>query len=96
MSKKIVTKTELVKTISEETGLSQVIAGNAFDTALDTIKKVLKSGGKVQLIGFGSFSVSERAARTGRNPSTGKEMKIPACKVAKFKPGQELKEAVAG
>lgn len=96
MSNKVITKTELVKIISDETGLSQVAAGSAFDSALNTIKATLQKGGKIQIMGFGSFSVSERAARTGRNPSTGKEMKIPACKVAKFKPGQELKDAVAG
>jgi DNA-binding protein HU-beta len=61
---------------------------------LDVIQDELAAGNKLTLTGFGTFSVSERKARTGRNPRTGEEIKIPACKVAQFKPGKVLKEAV--
>jgi DNA-binding protein HU-beta len=69
-------------------------AGEAVDCVIDAITKVLKKKGKVTLVGFGTFSVSKRAARKGRNPRTGKEIKIPAKNVPKFTPGKELKAAV--
>lgn len=69
-------------------------AAEAVDCMIDAITKVLKKKGKVTLVGFGTFSVSKRAARKGRNPRTGKEIKIPAKNVPKFTPGKELKAAV--
>lgn len=83
-------KGDLVTQIAGEAGLSKAQAGAALNSVLDAITGSLKAGGKVTLVGFGTFSVSERAARTGRNPRTGKEIKITAKKVVRFKPGKEL------
>ena len=88
------TKAELIALIAEKSELSKATAGKSLDTLLDTIQAELAKGNKLTLTGFGTFSVNERGARTGRNPQTGKEVKIPACKVAKFKPGKALKDAV--
>ncbi|MEE9504839.1 MAG: HU family DNA-binding protein, partial [Thermodesulfobacteriota bacterium] len=71
-----------------------VAAGKALNSVIDGITKALKKGDSVTLVGFGTFSVSKRKARKGRNPQTGKEIKIPARKVAKFKAGSDLKKAV--
>ncbi|AJG91437.1 MULTISPECIES: HU family DNA-binding protein [Bacillus] len=87
-------KTELVKSVAEKVELSQKEAAVATQAVLDTITNALANGEKVQLIGFGTFEVRERAARTGRNPQTGEEMQIAAAKVPAFKAGKELKEAV--
>ncbi|WP_242268874.1 HU family DNA-binding protein [Bacillus cereus group sp. BfR-BA-01352] len=87
-------KTELVKSVAEKVELSQKEAAVATQAVLDTITNALANGKKVQLIGFGTFEVRERAARTGRNPQTGEEMQIAAAKVPAFKAGKELKEAV--
>ena len=87
-------KTELVAEVSSKTGLSKKDAEKALNAVTETISTKLKKGDKVQLIGFGTFEVTKRAARTGRNPQTGKEMKIPASKVPKFKPGKALKDMV--
>lgn len=81
-------KQELVSSIAEKTGLSKVDSEKALNAFVESTKEALAKGDSIQLIGFGSFSVSERAARTGRNPQTGKEIKIAAKKVAKFKPGK--------
>ncbi|EJQ04594.1 hypothetical protein IE3_05339 [Bacillus cereus BAG3X2-1] len=87
-------KTELVKNVAEKVELSQKDAAVATQAVLDAITNTLANGEKVQLIGFGTFEVRERAARTGRNPKTGEEMQIAAAKVPAFKAGKELKEAV--
>lgn len=83
-------KAELVAKISEDTGLTKSQANQALDSFVDTITKTLKGGGKVTLVGFGTFSVSKRNARSGRNPKTGETIKIKAKKVARFKAGKEL------
>jgi len=88
------TKAELVAKIAEKNGTSKAQAEASMNAILDIIKDELAAGNKLTLTGFGTFSVSERKARTGRNPRTGSEIKIPACKVAQFKPGKVLKEAV--
>ena len=87
-------KTELVAKIAEQTELSKKDAEKAFKAFIDVVTEELKSGGKVQLVGFGTFEVSERAARTGRNPQSGEEMSIPASKAPRFKAGKALKDAV--
>jgi DNA-binding protein HU-beta len=83
-------KAELISAMAETAGLSKVDSKKALDAFISAVTNALKSGDKVSLVGFGSFSVSERAARTGINPSTKKAIKIPAKKVAKFKAGAEL------
>ena len=85
-------KTELVAAIAEKTGLTKKDSEAAVNAFIGTITEQLKKGEKVQLIGFGTFEVSERAARTGRNPQTGAEMTIAASKAPKFKAGKALKE----
>jgi len=87
-------KTELIKKIAEQAGLSQVDAKKALDATTAAIKDALVAGEKIQLIGFGTFSVNERPAREGINPATKQKIKIAAKKVAKFKAGAELDEAV--
>jgi len=89
-----VNKSELIDAIAKRADLSKAAAGRALDAAIETINSSLKKGGKVTLMGFGTFSVSKRAARTGRNPRSGAEIKIKAAKVPKFKPGRALKDAV--
>ena len=88
------TKSELIDAIAEKAGLSKADASKALDATLESITDALKVGDKVALIGFGTFSVSSRAARTGKNPQTGEALAIPASKAAKFKAGQKLKDAV--
>ncbi|HLV52990.1 MAG TPA: HU family DNA-binding protein [Cryomorphaceae bacterium] len=87
-------KAELVEAMAAESGLSKADAKKALDAFINTTTNVLKKNDRVALVGFGSFSVSERAARKGRNPQTGKEINIKAKKVVKFKPGAELSEQV--
>ncbi|MBQ3406697.1 MAG: HU family DNA-binding protein [Lachnospiraceae bacterium] len=87
-------KTELVAAIADQAGLSKKDAEKALKAFTDTVTAELKKGEKVQLVGFGTFEVSERAAREGRNPQTGKAMKIAASKAPKFKAGKALKVAV--
>ena len=87
-------KTELIDTIAEAADLSKADAGKALQGFMDAVTKTLSKGEKLSLIGFGTFSVTERSARSCRNPQTGKKMDIPAKKVAKFKPGKQLAEAV--
>lgn len=89
------TKTEFVGKIAEATGFTKVDAETAVNAFLETVTEALKSGEKVAFAGFGSFDVTERGAREGRNPQTGETMQIKACKTAKFKPGKQLKDAVA-
>lgn len=87
-------KAELIDSISEKCGLSKADAGRALNATIDSITDSLKSGGEVVLVGFGSFTVKERAARTGRNPKTGEPLEIAASKIPSFKPGKPLKDAV--
>ena len=83
-------KSELIKAIADNAQLSQADAKKALDATLEAIAKAVKGGDKVALVGFGTFSVSERAAREGRNPATGEKMQIAGKKVVKFKAGAEL------
>ena len=83
-------KAELIDAIASEAGLSKADAKKALDGFVNATATALKAGDRISLVGFGSFSVSSRAARTGRNPQTGKEIKIAAKKVVKFKAGSEL------
>ena len=87
-------KAELVAAMAEKTGLTKKDAENALKAFTDVVAEELKKGEKIQLVGFGTFEVSERAARTGRNPQTGEEMEIPASKAPKFKAGKALKDIV--
>lgn len=88
-------KSELIEVIAKKAGLSKVKAGEAVDAFVGAVTSTLKGGDSVTLIGFGSFSTAKRAARVGRNPKTGKEIKIAATTTPKFKAGKALKEAVA-
>jgi DNA-binding protein HU-beta len=87
-------KAELIEAIATETNLSKADAGRALDAITGTITKTLKKGDKISLVGFGTYSVSKRAARMGRNPQTGKAIKIAAKKVAKFKAGTDLNKTI--
>jgi DNA-binding protein HU-beta len=87
-------KSELVSAIAEKAGLTKVQAAAALDATVSTVTDAMSKGDQVAIIGFGTFKVGERAARTGRNPQTGKEMQIPAAKVPKFTAGKSLKDAV--
>lgn len=89
-------KAELIDAIAAESGLTKAHSKRALDAFINSTSKALKAGDRISLIGFGSFSTSERAARIGRNPKTGAEIKIPKKTVVKFKPGAELAEAVNG
>ena len=86
-------KADLVENVATKCNLSKAIAEQALNSILSSITDAVAAGDKVTLIGFGTFSVSERAAREGRNPQTGKAIKIPAKKVVKFKAGSKLAEA---
>ena len=88
------TKAELIASIGKEAKVSKASAEKALNAFTNSVTKVLKKGDKLTLTGFGTFSVARRRARTGRNPQTGKEIKIPARRVAKFKAGNLLKGAV--
>ncbi len=83
-------KAELIAKIADDAGVNKTQANAAVDSFVEAVTKTLKSGKKVTLVGFGTFSVSKRAARNGRNPQTGAVIKIKAKKVAKFKAGKEL------
>jgi len=87
-------KSELVDAIAESAGLSKADAGRALDAVVNTITGALKSGDSVSLVGFGTFTVRDRAARTGRNPRTGETIQIKASKNPAFKAGKALKDAV--
>lgn len=87
-------KVELVEAVASETGLTKADATRAIDATFKAITDALAKGDKVPLVGFGTFSVSERAAREGHNPRTGEKVTIAACKSPKFKAGSALKEAV--
>lgn len=87
-------KSELIDQIAKSADLSKAAAGRALDATIDAVKTSLKKGGMVTLVGFGTFYVGKRAARTGRNPRTGTAIKIKAAKVPKFRAGKGLKDAV--
>ena len=87
-------KSDLVDAIAKSADLSKAAAARALDATVDTITKALKKGDTVSLVGFGTFKVGKRAARTGRNPRTGATIKIKAAKVPKFSAGKGLKDAV--
>jgi nucleoid DNA-binding protein len=87
-------KSELIDAIAKASKLTKADAERALNATVSSITKALKGGNKVQLIGFGTFEVRKRAARMGRNPKTGKELKIPATKVPAFSAGKTLKDAV--
>lgn len=89
-------KSELIDAIAEKAELSKKDAGSALDALVAAVSDALKAGDAVTLVGFGTFAVKERAARTGRNPQTGKEIKIAASKTPSFKAGKGLKDAVNG
>lgn len=89
-------KGELIDAVSKMTLHSKAQTAQMFDAFLAVVQNALSSGNNVQMIGFGTFAVEERPARVGRNPATGKEIKIPAKKVVKFKVGKQLKDSVAG
>jgi DNA-binding protein HU-beta len=87
-------KGELIEAVAKDAGISKALAGKVLDSTIDAITKSLGKGDRVALVGFGTFSVSTRKARTGRNPRTGREIMIPATKVARFKAGNKLGQAV--
>ncbi|GAB3450298.1 HU family DNA-binding protein [Insolitispirillum peregrinum] len=87
-------KSDLVDAVAVESGLTKADAAKAVDALFDAITGALKQGEEVRLVGFGTFAVSERAARTGKNPRTGEEITIEASKQPKFKPGKGLKDAL--
>jgi len=87
-------KSQLVEAMASEAGISKAAAGKALAGMMDAVKGSLKKGNKVSLVGFGSWDVSKRAARNGRNPQTGATIKIAAKNVVKFKAGSELKNSV--
>ena len=87
-------KTELINVVKEKTGLSKKDAEQAVNAMLDTVTEELVKGGKVQIVGFGTFEVKERPARTGRNPATGETIEIAASKAPAFKVGKTFKSAI--
>lgn len=88
------TKTEIVEQMAQDAGISKAVAETALRSALDSVSNSLAKGQEVTIVGFGTFSVANRAARTGRNPQTGEPIEIKATKVPRFKPGKALKDAV--
>ncbi len=95
-AKKSLNKSDLVNIVADSVGLTKSSASSAVNLVFDTITKSLKKGNAVSIPGFGSFAVSKRKARNGRNPQTGETIKIKAAKVPKFKAGKGLKDAAAG
>lgn len=89
-------KGELIDVMAKDAGITKSQANDALESFTSAVVSTLKKGDTVTLVGFGSFSVSNRAARNGRNPQTGETIKIKASKVAKFKPGKEFKDKIAG
>lgn len=92
----LVNKSELIDAIAAQADISKAAAGRALDGALEAVKDALQKGDMVTLVGFGTFYVGKRAARNGRNPRTGKTIKIAAASLPKFRAGKSLKEAVQG
>ncbi len=89
-----VNKTELIEHIAKHADLSKAAAGRALEATMGAVRTTLKKGGTVSLVGFGTFAVGKRAARTGRNPRTGAAIKIKKANVPKFRPGKGLKDAL--
>ena len=87
-------KAELIEHMAKNADLNKAQAGRALDALVDAVRRTLKKGDSVSLIGFGTFAVTKRAARTGRNPRTGVAIKIKAAKIPKFRPGKGLKDAI--
>lgn len=87
-------KTDLIEHIAKNADISKAAAGRALDALMSGVKSTLRKGGSVTLVGFGTFAVAKRAARTGRNPRTGEAIKIKAAKLPKFRPGKALKDAL--
>ena len=85
-------KSELIDSIAEKSGLNKTQAGDALNAVMESVGEALEAGDSISLVGFGTFSVKDRKARTGRNPKTGEELSIPASKVPSFKAGKNLKE----
>jgi DNA-binding protein HU-beta len=90
----LVNKTELIEHIAKNADISKAAATRALESTIGAIRITLKKGGSVSLVGFGTFAVGKRAARTGRNPRTGDAIKIKAAKIPKFRPGKALKDAL--
>ena len=90
----LVNKTELIEHIAKHADISKAAATRALESMIGAVKTTLKKGGSVSLVGFGTFAVGKRAARSGRNPRTGAAIKIKAAKVPKFRPGKALKDAL--
>ena len=90
----LVNKTELIEHIAKNADISKAAATRALESTIGAIRTTLKKGGSVSLVGFGTFAVGKRAARTGRNPRTGEAIKIKAAKIPKFRPGKALKDAL--
>jgi DNA-binding protein HU-beta len=88
------TKADLIDKMAKDADISKAAAGKALDALIDGVTRALKKGDKLALVGFGTFSVGKRKARTGRNPQTGAAIKIPARKVPKFSAGKTLKDAI--
>lgn len=88
------TKAELVNRMAKDAKVTKLAAEAALDSAMKAVRETLRKGKKVTLVGFGTFGVGRRKARTGRNPQTGRAIKIPAARVVRFRPGAELKKAV--
>jgi DNA-binding protein HU-beta len=88
-------KNELIEELSDKTGFTKSDTQKFLNAYIEAIQKALRKGNEVQLVGFGTFKVTNRKARTGRNPQTGKELKIPAKKVPSFRPGKALKDSVS-
>lgn len=88
------TKAELIAAMAKDADVTKATAGKVLESYVKNVQTELKKNGKIGLVGFGTFSVVKRKARTGRNPQTGKEIKIKAKKVVKFKPGKQLQEKV--
>jgi DNA-binding protein HU-beta len=89
-----VNKTELIEHIAKHADISKAAAGRALESMIGAVKTTLKKGGSVSLVGFGTFAVTKRAGRTGRNPRTGEAIEIKKAKVPKFRPGKALKDAL--
>ena len=87
-------KSELIEHIAQQADISKAAAARALDAIIGGVKVTLKKGGTVSLVGFGTFAVTKRAARTGRNPRTGDPVKIKSAKIPKFRPGKALKDAL--
>ena len=94
LERPVVNKTELIEHIANNADISKAAAARALESTIEAVKKTLKKGGTVSLVGFGTFTVGERSTRTGRNPRTGATIEIQAAKVPKFRPGKALKDAL--